>query len=266
MLDSVLNQQVQPVSVHIVDDGSSDRTPEILKAYCAKSPLVKFTALKREGARREGGESAIQVAFAHVNWDQTQVLARMDADVSFGPEYFVTLLSKFEQDDRLGIGSGLIYEEENGRWTPRFVPSYHTRGASKLYRRDCYDQIKPIGTLLGWDGQDGARANCYGWKTRTYEDAILFHHRPVGTSVGRIRLFRNLGLSAYYIGYHPLFFLGRAIHSVRRRPFLIGSIMMIAGMAEAYLRNRPREDRKEVISFVRRQQINRLLGRETIWR
>jgi hypothetical protein len=37
-------------------------------------------------------------------------------------------------------------------------------------------------------------------------------------------------------------------------------------MVEGYLKKFPREDRDEVIAFVRRQQINRLLGRQTMWK
>ena len=266
MLDCVLSQRLQPKSVHVVDDGSSDQTPTILEAYRAKSPLIQVTTLERNGTRREGGESAIQVAFSKVDWNRTDILARMDADVSFEQDFFAALMDQFQTDPVLGIASGLIHEEEGGKWTARRVPAYHTRGASKLYRRECYDRIKPIGTCLGWDGQDEARANCYGWKTRSYDNAVIYHHRPVGTHVGRARLFRNLGLSAYYIGYHPIFVFARAVAAVPKRPFVLGGILLVTGMVEGYLRNLPREDRREVIAFVRRQQLNRLLGRTTMWK
>src|SRR6266576_2618379 len=85
MLDSVLSQRLQPESVRVVDDGSSDQTPAILASYCARSPLIQVTTLQRKGTRLEGGESAIHVAFSNVDWSGIDILARMDADVSFGP-------------------------------------------------------------------------------------------------------------------------------------------------------------------------------------
>ena len=127
-------------------------------------------------------------------------------------------------------------------------------------------QIKPIGTRLGWDGQDEARANCYGWLTRSYDDAKLYHYRRVGSSVGKLKYYRNLGLSAYYIGYHPLFLIARVISLVRKWPFLVGSISMLIGWIVGYLRKLPREDRLEVIRFIRKEQRNRLLGKESIWK
>jgi poly-beta-1,6-N-acetyl-D-glucosamine synthase len=266
LLDSLLSQRDLPLSVHIIDDGSSDRTPEILNSYVAKSPLVRVTTLAPRSTRNAGGESAIRTGFAAVNWQETEVLGRLDADVSFSPDYFSILLDKFETQPKLGIASGLIYEPEGDKWVPRRVPSYHTRGASKLYRRECYQRIQPIATCLGWDGQDEARANCYGWTTRTYEDAPIYHHRPVGTGVGAARFSRNLGVSAYYIGYHPIFLLARALSNVYRPPVVIGAALMLYGMVEGYLKKFPREDRDEVIAFVRRQQINRLLGRQTMWK
>ena len=206
------------------------------------------------------------MGFASVDWARTEILARMDADLSFDHGFFETLLAKFRANPRLGIASGLIHEPECGGWVPRPGPSYHTRGACKLYRRECYRQIEPIGTRLGWDGQDEARANYHGWNTRSYEDAVLFHHRPVGAASGRMRYFRNLGLSAYYIGYHPVFLMARAVGAMCRRPLLLGGVMMISGLLEGYLKKLPREDRDDVIAFVRRQQLNRLTGRRTMWK
>jgi glycosyltransferase involved in cell wall biosynthesis len=266
MLDSVLRQRLQPASIHIVDDGSSDTTPDIITAYAAKSRLIRATTLQRKGSRKEGGESAIQVAFASVDWDHIDVLARMDADLSFDQDFFLSMVTKFENSSKLGIASGVIYEQKHGQWTAQRGPVYHTRGASKLYRRECYHQIQPIGTRLGWDGQDEARANSYGWETRSYEDAVIYHHRPVGAGVSRVRYFRNLGLSAYYIGYHPLFLLLRAFIVIHQKPFLLGTVMMLVGMVEGYAKKLPREDRREVISFVREQQLKRLLGRKTMWK
>jgi len=266
MLESLLAQRLPFVSLHVVDDGSCDGTAEILKTYSKICAKLRVTTLPRTAKRREGGESAVQIAFGSVNWELIDVLARLDADISFGSDFFEILMEKFDQDPKLGIASGVIYEESNGKWTAKRGPAYHTRGATKLYRRECYQRIEPIGTCLGWDGQDEARANCYGWKTQSFNDAHVFHHRPVGAVAGRSRYYRNLGLSAYYIGYHPFYMLARALATIGRQPYMLGSLLMLTGMAEGYWRKLPREDRTEVISFVREQQINRLLGRESVWK
>jgi glycosyltransferase involved in cell wall biosynthesis len=266
MLDSVLAQRQLPVSVHVIDDGSSDGTSALLALYQQRSPLIRVTTLPRSGSRREGGEAAVQAAFPTVDWGTTDILARLDGDISFGPDFFQIMLSRFEEDARLGIASGIIYEHEHGEWVAKSCPTYHTRGACKLYRRECYHEIKPIATCLGWDGQDEARANCYGWKTHAYSEAKIYHHRPIGSLAGRVRFARNLGISAYYIGYHPVFMIARAFRALTRRPLLIRSLFMLVGMVEGYLKKLPREPRKEVVSYLRKQQVRRLFGLDSAWR
>jgi poly-beta-1,6-N-acetyl-D-glucosamine synthase len=266
MIESVMRQTMLPEEFIIVDDGSSDKTPDIIDSYARNNPRIRKIILPDRGHRLPGGESAIQIGFDEVRWDCIEVLARMDADLSFGDNFFETLLEKFDHDSRLGITAGVIYEHSNDGWHNQKLPNYHTRGACKLYRRECFEQIKPIGTKLGWDGQDEARANYYGWTTRSYEDVPIYHHRETGGSVGRLKFCRNMGLAAYYIGYHPVFQILRIIVSLLRKPFFFGSLMMLTGWAEGYLRRMPREDRQEVVEYVRKQQINRLLGRKSVWK
>jgi biofilm PGA synthesis N-glycosyltransferase PgaC len=266
MIESVLKQSVLPEDFLIIDDGSTDRTPQIIDSYLAKNTWIRKITLTDRGHRLQGGEQAVHLAFREVRWDKIDILARMDADVSFGGTYFETLLRKFEEEPLLGIASGVIYEFSRHEWRKQHTPIFHTRGASKLYRKQCFKQIEPIGHRLGWDGQDEARANCYGWITRRYDDAKLYHHRPVGSSMGKLFFNRNLGLSAYYIGYHPLFQIVRVISRLYRWPYFLGSLMMFIGWIEGYLRRMDREDRIEVVKFVRKQQINRLIGKETMWK
>ena len=266
MIESVLKQTILPQDFLIIDDGSTDLTPSIIDSYLEDRAWIRKFTLANRGHRLEGGESAVQIAFRKASWDKIDILARMDADVSFGKTYFETLLKKFDEEPRLGIASGVIYEFHCQQWREQKLPRYHTRGASKLYRKQCFEQIEPIGSRLGWDGQDEARANCYGWVTRSYDAAKLYHHRSTGSSVGQLRFYRNLGLSGYYIGYHPVFQIAKAAIRVHKWPYLLGSIMMLIGWIEGYLRKLPRENRTEVVKFVRKQQINRFLGKESIWK
>ena len=47
------------------------------------------------------------------------------------------------------------------------VPAEHVHGATKFYRRDCWDDISPQPAILGWDSIDERSARHAGWETRS---------------------------------------------------------------------------------------------------
>ena len=60
--------------------------------------------------------------------------------------------------------------------------------------------------------------------------------------------------------------LVRAARQLSMRPRLLGSAMMLAGYFEGYLKRSPRPASPELVRFVRRQQIRRLMMLDSIWR
>ena len=62
-----------------------------------------------------------------------------------------------------------------------------------------------------------------------------------------------------------MFLLAAAMRRTVERPFLFGSIMMIAGYAEGFLRRRPQVNDSDLIRFIRRQQRRRLLLMNSLW-
>ena len=51
-----------------------------------------------------------------------------------------------------------------------------------------------------------------------------------------------------------------------RRPYLVACIGMLWGYVGAKLAGVPRAAEPDLVRYIRRQQLNRLLGRGSIWR
>src|SRR5499426_2565113 len=62
-LDSIVAQSVLPAAWVIVDDGSTDRSPEILAEYAARHPFIKIVTRKDRG-RRAVGPGVIEAFYA----------------------------------------------------------------------------------------------------------------------------------------------------------------------------------------------------------
>ena len=120
-----------------------------------------------------------------------------------------------------------------------------------------------IGGLLhapGWDTVDELKANMLGWETCSFKDIPLQHHRFTGSLDGTWKNYVKFGLANYITGYHPLFMALKCLRRMLAPPYLVGGIGLTWGFIKGRLTGVPRMDDREFIRYVRRQQMNRLLG------
>jgi glycosyltransferase involved in cell wall biosynthesis len=197
-------------------------------------------------------------------WD---FLVKFDGDLSFSPDYFEQCFNRFASDPKLGIGGGTICNQLNGALEveSKVDPAFHVRGATKIYRRECWEQIGGLIRAPGWDTVDEVKANMLGWTTRTFPDVKLVHHRPAGQAYGQWSNLLKNGRANYVAGYHPLFMLLKCIRRCFEKPYLLEGCGLWVGFAGAYLKRVPRVADKAVIKYFRRQQMNRLLGKPSLW-
>jgi hypothetical protein len=67
------------------------------------------------------------------------------------------------------------------------------------------------------------------------------------------------------MGYHPLFMLLKCARRMAERPFLIGGCGLLFGYVKGYVTGVPRIEDAAVISYFRKQQMNRLMRRKSLW-
>jgi biofilm PGA synthesis N-glycosyltransferase PgaC len=264
MIDSILAQEVLPSRWIIVDDGSSDRTPEIVSSYARQTGIIELIRLPARQNRQAGGESAITVALEQLGFSDYDYLGRFDADLVFEPDYIAQVLSEFERDPELGIAGGGLYIDKHGRKTLERVPDYHVRGAVKMYRRECFQHIGGLRTHIGWDTIDEVYAWCRGWKTRSFFQYRVYHRRPTGGRVGASLIYWARGKAEYYTWSDPVFALAKTIKIAITEFPGPQALAFLAGFLSCYLRN---EDRLQDSTFVytrrhqQRRRMSRLLAR-----
>jgi hypothetical protein len=108
------------------------------------------------------------------------------------------------------------------------------------------------------------RALMRGFKTQSFRHIRAYHHRPQGEAAGAWRGYFGKGQTAYYIGYSPIFLLARSARLAVTRP--VSALCMTAGYFESQLRRRPTVNDTELITFIHRQQVRRLLMLDSVWR
>jgi biofilm PGA synthesis N-glycosyltransferase PgaC len=244
-------QTLPPAHWVVVDDGSADATADVAARHGAT--VVRLHA--RTAAR--GGPVVRALTAGLGALDDVDVVIKVDADVTFAPDYLAQLVAAFAADPQLGMASGSCWEEEGGSLRQRFGAGMGVWGATRAYRRECLRDVLPLEERQGWDEIDAARANAHGWRTRTLLDLPFVHHRSEGTRDGsRAAVWRAQGDVAHYMGYRWSYVLARTAFRAAREP---SALAILVGYADAALRRAPRLEDEAAVRHVREHQRLRRL-------
>lgn len=267
-IQSVVGQTIVPVEWAIVDDGSSDKTAEIVGRYAASTPWMHLVQRQNRGARKSGGGviEAFYDGYKTIQSSDWEFIVKLDGDLTFSSDYFERCFRHFEDDPKLGVGGGDIYHELNGTTKVESNPKFHVRGATKIYRRACWEAIGGLLKAPGWDTIDEVKANMLGWTSYSFDELHLIHHRLTGTADGLLRDRIKHGLACYISGYHPLFVAASCVKRLMQKPYITGSVAMCYGFLKGYWTHVPQVKDTQLIKYLRTQQLRRLAGQETIWR
>jgi biofilm PGA synthesis N-glycosyltransferase PgaC len=261
-LKSVIAQSVRPLKWVVVSDGSSDGTDELVSRYAADYPWIELVRMPERKERHFAGKiHAFNAGYSRIKDLEYDVIASLDGDISFDPEYFSFLLQKLAGDAALGLVGTPFKDAGREIYDYRFVSIEHVSGACQLFRRKCFEEIGGYIPVKG-GGVDHIAvitARMKGWKTRTFTDKVCLHHRAIGTAQhGTLNAKFKTGALDYALGGHPVWELFRTVYQMSRKPFVIGGLTLGAGYFWSLLRRKERAVSRELVLFRRREQMRRL--------
>jgi len=165
-LDSLQQQSSKDFKVVVVNDGSTDRTPEIIRKYTETD--FRFKTINLQKSEHQPGS---KVVHAFKNGLQTQsldefdIICKFDADIILLENYLTAVENAFINNPKYGLVGGLLYIEKDGNWVYEGNSNkHHVRGPMKAYRKECFIQIGGLRETLGWDNIDSILLENLGWK------------------------------------------------------------------------------------------------------
>jgi glycosyltransferase involved in cell wall biosynthesis len=259
---SVVAQTIRPKRWIIVSDGSTDRTDEIAGRFAVEHAWIELVRRPPHAERHFASKvRSFELGYEKLSGLDYDIIGNLDADLSFDETYMEFLMGKFADDPDLGVAGTPFVDGSDGAYDYRFTNIEHVSGACQLFRKACFESIgryQPIKSG-GIDWVAVTMARMKGWKTRTFTEKCLQHYRKMGTGTGgRLRAQVSMGRQEYYLGNHPLWELFHSVYQMRYRPYIIGGLAVLGGYLAAALRGEERPIPRELVDFIRREQMLRL--------
>lgn len=261
-IQSLISQSVLPMKWVIVSDGSTDRTDEIVKSYAKGRDWIEFLQMPERKERHFAGKAhAFNTGCEIVKNLSYDIIGNLDADISFGKDFFEYLLDRFEETPKLGVGGTHYIEGGCHSYKDSFINVHHVNGQCQMFRRKCLEEIggyTPIkGGGIDWVAVTTARMK--GWETYSFGDRVFIHHRSMGTANSNtLRSRFHYGRKDYFLGGHPLWQVCRAAFQMTQKPYLIGGICLLSGYFWSAITRAERPISLELMKFHRSEQIERL--------
>ena len=201
-LQSIVKQTVLPSKVVVVNDGSTDKTEEIIQSFVEKYSFITLVNKTSEAIHLPGSKviQAFNKGLETLD-DNYDFIVKADADLIFPSNYFETIINHFQSDSTIGMVGGFAYIEQNGEWfLENLTDKDHIRGAFKAYRKACFEQIGGLKPAMGWDTVDELLCKFYNWKVVTDSFLQVKHLKPTGANYNQAARFKQ-GEAFYSLGY-----------------------------------------------------------------
>ena len=263
-LESVVNQSVLPAKWIIVDDGSTDATPEILQKYSDQYDFIHIVTRENRG-HRSVGPGVIEAFYAGldiVDLNIYQFVCKLDLDLELPVGYFQLLMQRMNENPRIGTCSGKPYNRCDDRLVSEKRGDEMSVGMTKFYRVNCFQQIGGFVSEVMWDAIDCHRCRQLGWIACSWDDPDLrfVHLRIMGSSQDSVYQGRmRHGFGQYFMGTSLMYMFATSVYRMLHPPYIFGGMAMFWGYLKSLVKRAPRYRDENLQKFIRRYQWRCLL-------
>lgn len=181
-LYSFVNQTQLPDELIIVDDNSTDATFQIASRFAKDHNWI--TIVQHQSSKEHlPGEKVIQAFNFGLQYafDDYDLIGKFDADLILPENYFEQMRNQFRTIPLLGMCSGLLHVEKNGKWVyEKIADKSHVRGPVKLYYRQAFELMGGLRLGVGWDTVDVLLCQYHDFEVKTDKSLLVKHLRPTG--------------------------------------------------------------------------------------
>ncbi len=252
---AVIKQTMKPTLWIIVDDGSTDETPDIIKSFETKHNWIK--SIKLNPTDRD-----ITFHYSHVckmgfdyatkycdlNAIDYRYILLLDADTILERQYVEKLTNEFKKNTKLGIASGGIYYNINGKL--KWLKSSETlpAGTGRMWLKECFMETGGYIVEPSPDSISNVKAVLRGWEIKKFKHIVAVQKRVTSSAEGFWNGYKANGFMYYYLNSHPLLVLLNTIYYTTKKPYYIG-IAFFYGYLSSILKRKTKIDDEEIKNY-----------------
>ncbi len=249
----ILNQSLLPNAWIIIDDGSTDDTIGIANKLAAEYPWIYYTRLdtpskciidKNASSFEFGFSRAVKKGFDYVQLLSNErpfaydFLGKIDADLKVPPNFFESLLNKFQSNPKLGVCGG----STGGKHLSYLAAM---PGGAYLIKRECFVGISDIHVSMDIDLIISIKAKLRGWETKVFPDILFSMAR-----VNPIWSGNRAGLKAYVLSKPPIAIFWEIAQFILTKRFYVIPIFLTTYYT-AFFRKEKKIIDKDVLYYYR---------------
>jgi glycosyltransferase involved in cell wall biosynthesis len=296
LMQTITAQTIRPVLWVIVDDGSTDKTGEIIAE--AEKNYVWIKGIHLEEHKEYMGTHIAYVCnrgfeFAKEYCNEKDIpyvyIALVDADNILEKRYFEKLIEEFEKDGNLGIASGnnaftdvenilnelraknpnvTVMDKEFWQlWDSPFAQIQNSRddlpmGSARMWRRDCFEETGGYLPVALPDSVSNAKAKMKGWRTKRFMDIRIIERQGLKKQ-GLWNGHKEKGKSLFFLGQPLSFAVLKALNYSLKRPYYTG-MAYFYGYIKSLVQRKERIDDDEIreyFHFIHHDYHKKKLGR-----
>jgi len=222
VLDAILQQRIDPCEVIVVNDGSSDRTLEIVEEYRKKCKTLRLITQKNGGP-----VSATNRGIQNSSGD---IICLIDSDAIIETNWIEKMIKEFDDPEVKAVAGAILtfnknniwskimgYDLEYRYWAIKSKYVNHVSTCATVYRRKVFENVGLFDANLkyGYDNDMAYRIRKAGYKIVIRRDAKVWHcwretlreylKQQFNTAYGRLQVIKK----------HPDRVLGDEVAGIR---------------------------------------------------
>ncbi len=255
VMESIINQTVKPVLWLIIDDGSTDNSPKIIKDFTSKYDWIKTTHLPPRPRDIIFHVSYVYnygfdfiLKYCRRNNIEYSFIASIDADTILETEYFEKIFHEFETNEKLGIASGGLYHEIDGQLTLSTKMENFPSGTGRIWSKKCFFDTGGFSLEPSADSISNVKATLRGWDIQRFNEIKMVEKRLTSSAQGLWNGYKYNGLMAYYLNKNPILVALNVFQFTLRKPYYIGMAFLL-GYIVACIKREERIKDKEIRDY-----------------
>jgi glycosyltransferase involved in cell wall biosynthesis len=255
LINTVSEQNIIPTIWFIINDGSIDKSPEIIKNASKKYKWIR--TLNLPISKRGLGlrlSAVCNTGFKYVteyckkNDIYYDYIGSLDADIILENIYYEKLMYNFEKYEKMGIASGSTWSFDGKSYFKVKDRPDEPNGASRLWRKACFEDSWGYILTHAPDTVSNIKARLHGWDTKVFFELKARQTRLTSSKAGLWKGFTIKGEADYFHYMRVSYIILRMLTYLSRPRFYLG-FAYLKGYLSSFINRTTRIQDQEIIDY-----------------